>query len=1038
MTREALEQAARDAELANGLAAAEQELKESSKSSNAGDGEGEERDVALARQVRDDDVDRRIAATPRSSRSSARSGAKDDGSHHTSGHNSGHASGYKAYEKDTSSSGKSGGNPVFETGAAASSGSHSASSNQQGGVTQALMDLLERLTAAQDARAKADDDLAVLKRVMAETAAQHGVQVQELHKRLHKACKKSSTHESEHATLLQKIASLEAKASTQKQDLEHRLAVSQAMNSVLEKETDEERDRLAGLEARHAHRIQMMKDEFKEELAEQAMVHPRDTMLVEIEAERATSMLNGEASVKQIFDLQEQLDEAWQQGRTVTNEHDQLRTLAATAGKDALAQTAVHLTETSRLQGLLDAANRELLIRGQEDTHAVNSLKVGDSQKSRLKQLEAVIASSRESHTQLTSELSELRLQMLGMERGHEAKVDDMQRMLNEASKRLQQGGTAAQPRPMGSLSGVAEGMRAGAPGRRGNGVLPRKLTRATGAKLTCIDEEDDNASIDGSIAASGNVSSTGGIEVGDLKDFDGEGGDAEDGSPLARISEKQNQENLDLIQHLTKQLTQARAEKAELREDLAGSEAELANKVQRLTELLRVSREGNQSAQQEMATLKESMAGDDATRSAQLDTLRSLLMASETESESKDALYQELVEQVAGKEAQQLLDAEAIKQELFRALEARRIASNRLEDMRLELEATQRRCEQSTAELRQIRDQQSHGSIGDSTGVSSAELEELRERLRNTVEERNVLAHTLEWKEVQWKSKIEHMELEHAELKRRQDQEVAALKKKLDDTVVDFKRKLDAAEQEKAHLAQSMQAAAAAAPQPAAPGPVNWLALLRCPSRQAPEGSHGSGYPTFQGSPMDPAHCREVGWQLLTMVPTVIALLCDVPGLKVLGVSDGAKATWGEALVNSLVVSLLASPTSAAWLRRAIVTHQNLAALEGSPGEVPGFAVHALGQLEFRDASGRPFESSVTVAHLPAEPKLGKAPTVVVVVEPLNKGKKPHHGGDGQSRRAGSAFGTRSAAGHSTAMSVVSDDVLPSDSASNIAARYM
>jgi len=142
--------------------------------------------------------------------------------------------------------------------------------------------------------------------------------------------------------------------------------------------------------------------------------------------------------------------------------------------------------------------------------------------------------------------------------------------------------------------------------------------------------------------------------------------------------------------------------------------------------------------------------------------------------------------------------------------------------------------------------------------------------------------------------------------------------------------------------------------------------------------------------------------------------------------------------VAGTLVVALLASPTSAAWLRRAIVTHQNLASLEGSPGEVPGFAVHALGQLEFRESSGRPFEASVTVAHLPAEPRLGKAATVAVVVEPLLRKGRPERG-DGGRRGQGSSHGVRAgSAVMSQAASAVSDDVLPSDSASNIAARYM
>jgi len=455
------------------------------------------------------------------------------------------------------------------------------------------------------------------------------------------------------------------------------------------------------------------------------------------------------------------------------------------------------------------------------------------------------------------------------------------------------------------------------------------------------------------------------------------------------RGGEGSDKEFLSTIKQLKDQLAQSRVENSELKEDFAGREAELESKVQRLTESLKSAKEAPTSVKLDVEASQEA--------------------------------------QPAGQPNAEL---DALKHELFLAVEAKRIASNRLEDMRQELEATQRRCDQTTAELKLLRTKYDsmEGQLSKGSGAAEAEVKDLKGKLRQAEEERNVLQHTLEWKEVQWQSKMEHLEFEHAELKRRQEAEVANLKKQLDDTVADYKRKLEDAEREKAVLACSANSGGGQAA-----GGGGLLAFLRCPSR-----AEAASPSTTTGS-NDPMHCREVGWRLLKLVPTGMALLCEVPGLRVLDVTEQAKVTWGEGLAGSLVVSLLASPTSAAWLRRAIVTHQNLASLEGSPGDVPGFAVHQLGRLEFRDGGGQTFDSSVTVVHLPSEPKLGKAPTVVVIMEPALAPKPTRRAGG--SRRSAIGGGTRAGSAVMSAVggaSVVSDDVLPSDSASNIAARYM
>mmetsp|Transcript_14090 Transcript_14090/g.30591 ORF Transcript_14090/g.30591 Transcript_14090/m.30591 type:complete len:819 (-) Transcript_14090:50-2506(-) len=619
--------------------------------------------------------------------------------------------------------------------------------------------------------------------------------------------------------------------------------------------------------------------------------------------------------------------------------------------------------------------------------------------------LEAMALSSREKQIRLTSELSEMRLQMLNMERGQNKGLRHQGSPPDNANANANNGGNAT------NVNNAYEDE----PSHRHGNNRTKHPQRGPGNKLTSIEEEDDEENvIEESTVLSENTSVT-----------------TKEGDPCNPVSVEEFKA---LIKDLKTQLSEARGENQELKEEFAGREAEQASKVQRLTELLRASREESSSMQREptgplSGCVTPTAAHTTGGSAVAEDTERGSSLSATKGDDGEEPFAMEST-------SRDTASLEATKRELFLAREAKRIAGNRLEDMRQELEATRRRCDQHASELKTLKEQYAsmEGKLSD-PGITVQEVDQLRESISKATEEKNLMQHTLEWKEVQYKSKLEHLELEHHELKRRHRDELAQVKKQSEDALADCKRKMEAMESEKA-LSRSLGGASSStsSADPAASGPLAWLAALRCPTRL----EAGQSLST---SSLDAVHCREVGWQLLSIVPSTIALLCEVPGLKILDNTEGARMAWGESLGGSLVVSLLFSPQSAAWLRRAIVTHQNLAALDGSPGSVPGFAVHTLGQLEFRDAHGQPFEAAVTVAHLPAEVKPNSsAALVIVVVEPLAKRAKPSQSRGGRRSgvggmpvgRAGSAV--LSAAGGA---SVVSDDVLPSDSASNIAMRY-
>jgi len=86
---------------------------------------------------------------------------------------------------------------------------------------------------------------------------------------------------------------------------------------------------------------------------------------------------------------------------------------------------------------------------------------------------------------------------------------------------------------------------------------------------------------------------------------------------------------------------------------------------------------------------------------------------------------------------------------------EANRIAEGRVEDLRRALRSEETRHRREKDEL-----MQKLQSLGNDDDDRNGETSELRERLRSTEQEKNVLVNDFEWKELQWKTQIENAQL--------------------------------------------------------------------------------------------------------------------------------------------------------------------------------------------------------------------------------------------------------------------------------------
>jgi hypothetical protein len=176
--------------------------------------------------------------------------------------------------------------------------------------------------------------------------------------------------------------------------------------------------------------------------------------------------------------------------------------------------------------------------------------------------------------------------------------------------------------------------------------------------------------------------------------------------------------------------------------------------------------------------------------------------------------------------------------------------------------------------------------------------------------------------------------------------------------------------------------------------GLLGLLQMLRCPGRfSASQTSHATGLALHdEGHGRAGAHCQDICWRVLSEVPGVIAMICDYPSLSIVDASkEACEILLGgnrSFIGTQSLMSLFSQKASAAWLKRAITTHQDLAQTCGGPESIHGFALHALGQFTLRNTNCDAFACMVTIAHLPAE-GIGKEPKILVLLSPSAEQQK-------------------------------------------------
>lgn len=372
--------------------------------------------------------------------------------------------------------------------------------------------------------------------------------------------------------------------------------------------------------------------------------------------------------------------------------------------------------------------------------------------------------------------------------------------------------------------------------------------------------------------------------------------------------------------------------------------------------------------------------------------------------------------------DVQHTVDLATLSEQLCLAIETKRVMGQRLVDIIREMEAMQRRHDQTLGEMRthlaRNIDKVSHarpekGLATDGVSPDDEAAADVVNQLRQMEQERNELRGTLEWKEVNFEQQLEEsliklLESEEALEQERRDKE--RLEVKLQETTALLNDALDRLASRRpdetgSHEKQACEGAAALETAQLRDDTTGFAVIwehLRCPSRSSrsapssisPALADRSGQQnTLDSLPAMDASARSVScqnacWRLVTSVSDLIALICSADSLQIQDASKQACKTWGSAALRG------ADLTSLLSCRRS--EHQKLlrGKINGLCALKTKFSVEEYGCMEMCGSANRqPFDAQVICCHLPAEDELPAA--VLVVFENLEglAHKKKSHG---------------------------------------------
>lgn len=776
----------------------------------------------------------------------------------------------------------------------------------------------------------------------------------------------------------------------QQESLQERLQRERAEKLRKEEEKDELKDRMAGLEARARAKAERHEEEIQAKKAEVLAVKSRE------EKEKAELSAKAAAAEEESMAIKKKEILAEEKVALVKREE----------ADEQWAQQA----RLAAMRSLLEATEEDVA-RQAEASSGLEALETVREARC----LESLLGEKIESNRLLKQEMASLRLEMLRLEQdkyaaGAMASASSFVSRERDARSKLQ---------------GKARSGRFMKPSTKGP-----SSKAASGLLLSSIDEEDDDDAISQAVSAcSGQVSSDGAAcGIGDLHDFD---------DYSEPVDERENAEKAKKIDALLQEIEEYEKANKQLKDEVVDKDAQHMSKVNRLLEKVDNEREERLISESELEAVQATKEMIQMEKEVQLARMRQKL---EETKDVEDKLWQKVEE----KENEHAADLEEMRQQLFYAMEARRLEGIRLEDTRRELAACEERHARVVRELNaKLKLAYSSNKEEGSLDEDDQELEkDLMEQLRQAEQERNLLKNEKESLKVYWQGLLEHEQLQHAaDLQRLEKLEEALQrerenKKRLEESFAESERQLDEAvrAKDKAEAAVKSEIEKAAEAKLAEERTQSMFGFLRCPSRSAPvsAAAFSKGLDSEDSVPS----LQLAMWQMMSAMRGVTALLCHSEGLRIVDATKKACTLWGSAVLRgSTLASLVFDDLTASWLRREITVP---GVADRSNG---GYSLRSIGCVEFRNKLGSAFDSSVICARLPHETSLGKEAVVIVVVEPMEEEEFHGRGHPKKTSVASSQQwpqrGSFRPGPPSGVPSIASEDITANDSVSNILVNH-
>ncbi|CAE7254504.1 unnamed protein product, partial [Symbiodinium sp. CCMP2456] len=539
------------------------------------------------------------------------------------------------------------------------------------------------------------------------------------------------------------------------------------------------------------------------------------------------------------------------------------------------------------LEGLLGSANQELA-KLRRDTASL-----GSTASARETSLQDQIDLLIEERTQNRKDMSEARLELLGLKK-------------KQAMQAIDQAKSPSESRQAHQTAGAGGGAGGGRSRGRGRGK------GAGRGMLEIIEEEEEEGSVGLPEHAAESLASECSSDCGDLDDL---------------TNPDQSAQN-DLLDKLLAELTIERKAKQDMRDDHAGQYAEHVEEIAQLQRQLAAAGVLQETTSAENTRLQSTGKQDKIKQLQQVDDLQVKVR------ELEETLFVEMKVQTDKEEQQEVTNA-ALQEKIQLQAESLRISNLRLQDalQQQQSEAVHQLREMNSLRLQLAVERRRNAGTDEMHGQAKEDSpeESLYKRIKELEEERNLLLSKIEVQEVQHQVQLEDAYRVHASRLQEQrvkfEEQIAEIRSRYEQLLrerpgpsEDLLRGLglwsnssslsaDASNQGK----ESGQAAA-----DCATSAVGAVSDASTPASQSTGGTAGTSISE---------QIRSMIWAVLGLVPNAVAVQCAFDDLVIQKATARAGAIFsGLDLMGMSFFSLLRDKTNAAVIRRMMLVNQSMA----------------------------------------------------------------------------------------------------------------